>query len=293
MAGAYTRSQSGGSLGSANALSRSPSISRAEATLVSPSWRLPPPSLMADTQADHPASNSLGLDLAALKIKDSPEPVPVDSAPADGASNPPDDIADAVNAESEHAPSEGGDGKKGPKDKIKPYVNPDRVKTGGAQRDKLSEEELKERMVRIREQNEKIKQRRLDVQADEDEYKKTQAAERAKQAKQKKVQENVDKAREQNARRKLDKIQNREWDSGKPTRDFKQPKKNGEESTEDGEKKPPQSIGIRGGVRGGGRGGGRGRGRGGGVTSPTTEKPEGAAASASATPDTTAPAGSS
>lgn len=45
-----------------------------------------------------------------------------------------------------------------------------------------------------------------DVQADEDEYKKTQAAERAKQAKMKKVQENVDKAREQNARRKLDKV---------------------------------------------------------------------------------------
>ena len=45
-----------------------------------------------------------------------------------------------------------------------------------------------------------------DVQADEEEYKKTQAAERAKLAKMKKVQENVDKAREQNARRKMDKV---------------------------------------------------------------------------------------
>ncbi|KAI0332065.1 hypothetical protein GY45DRAFT_1321359 [Cubamyces sp. BRFM 1775] len=129
-------------------------------------------------------------------------------------------------------------------------------------------------MARIREQNEKIKQRRLDVQADEEEYKKTQAAERAKLAKMKKVQENVDKAREQNARRKMDKIQSREWDSGKPARDWKQPKKAEDETNEDGEKKPAQSIGIRGAIRGGGRGGGRGRGRGTGghVGSPTTEK---------------------
>ena len=45
-----------------------------------------------------------------------------------------------------------------------------------------------------------------DVQADEDEYKKKQEAERAKQAKAKKVQESVDKAREQNARRKMEKV---------------------------------------------------------------------------------------
>ena len=45
-----------------------------------------------------------------------------------------------------------------------------------------------------------------DVQADEDEYKKKQEADRAKLAKQKKVQESVDKAREQNARRKMDKV---------------------------------------------------------------------------------------
>ena len=51
-----------------------------------------------------------------------------------------------------------------------------------------------------------------DVQADEDEYKKMQEAERVKQAKAKKVQENVDKAREQNARRKLDKVRPR-WRS--------------------------------------------------------------------------------
>jgi hypothetical protein len=65
------------------------------------------------------------------------------------------------------------------KDKKKAYVNPERVKTGGNQRvcwksnlfhidilltafkDKLSDEELVERMARMREQNEKIKQRRM------------------------------------------------------------------------------------------------------------------------------------
>ncbi|KAL1947495.1 hypothetical protein VTO73DRAFT_13219 [Trametes versicolor] len=239
---------------------------------------------MADQLPDQAASNSLGLDLAALKIKDSPDPAEPkpsadakDAPPAEGATQPADESAEiAPDAEQTDA----GDDKKDSKEKKKPYVNPDRVKTGGAQRDKLSEGELTERMARIREQNEKIKQRRLDVQADEDEYKKTQAAERAKQAKMKKVQENVDKAREQNARRKLDKIQSREWDSGKPARDWKPANKGPDAATEEGEKKPQASIGIRGAVRGGPRGGGRGRGRGGGVSSPTAEKTEAAAAPA-------------
>ncbi|CDO70576.1 hypothetical protein BN946_scf184636.g8 [Trametes cinnabarina] len=245
---------------------------------------------MSDTQsADQTASNSLGLDLEALKIKDGPDAKASTDAkdvppPAEGASKPADEASEAKQGDAEQS-SEAG--KKEPKKK--PYVNPDRVKTGGAQRDKLSEEELAQRMARIREQNEKIKQRRLDVQADEEEYKKTQAAERAKLAKMKKVQENVDKAREQNARRKMEKIQGREWDSGKPTRDWKQPKKAGEETTEDGEKKPNQSIGIRGAVRGGGRGGGRGRGRGGGITSPTIEKTEAPAASAPSAADPSKP----
>ncbi|KAI0637297.1 hypothetical protein C8Q77DRAFT_560630 [Trametes polyzona] len=237
---------------------------------------------MSDNQADQAASNSLGLDLAALKIKDSPDASETkpsadtkDPAPAE------DSTKKATDGSSEQAQADAGDGKKESKEKKKPYVNPDRVKTGGAQRDKLSEEELAERMARIREQNEKIKQRRLDVQADEDEYKKMQAAERAKLAKQKKVQENIDKAREQNARRKMDKIQSREWDSGKPSRDQGKPKK--EEGADDGEKKPAQTIGIRGAVRGGGRGngrgGGRGRGRGGSVTSPPAKQTEVEAAS--------------
>jgi len=99
--------------------------------------------------------------------------------------------------------------------KKSPYVNPERVKTGGLPRDKLTDEELAERMVRMREQNEKIKQRRLDVAADEDAFKQTQAAERQRQAQMRKVQETVNRTREQNAQRKMDKIQSREWDSEK------------------------------------------------------------------------------
>ncbi|KAI0005879.1 hypothetical protein BJV74DRAFT_2107 [Russula compacta] len=96
-----------------------------------------------------------------------------------------------------------------------PYVNPERVKTGGLPRNKLTDEELAERMARMREQNEKIKQRRLDVAADEDAFKQTQASERQRHAQMRKVQDTVDRTREQSARRKMDKIQSREWDSEK------------------------------------------------------------------------------
>ncbi|KAL1730059.1 SDA1-domain-containing protein [Schizophyllum commune] len=70
-------------------------------------------------------------------------------------------------------------------------------------------------MARIREQNEKIKQRRADVQADEAAFKKTQEAEQQQRARIKKVQENVDRSREANAARKMAKVQNREWDADK------------------------------------------------------------------------------
>ena len=45
-----------------------------------------------------------------------------------------------------------------------------------------------------------------DVEQDEAEFKKTQEAERAKLVKNRKIQDNIDRAREQNARRKLDKV---------------------------------------------------------------------------------------
>ncbi|KAJ7734936.1 hypothetical protein DFH07DRAFT_844313 [Mycena maculata] len=139
-------------------------------------------------------ANSLGLDFDQLKIQD---PTETESKPEATPQSPSQDAAEST-------------------EKKKPYVNPERVKTGGNQRDKLSEEALSERMARMREQNEKIKQRRLDVQADEEAFKKTQETERIKLAQIRKVQEGVDRTREQNAKRKLDKMQSREWDSGKP-----------------------------------------------------------------------------
>ncbi|PPQ78171.1 hypothetical protein CVT25_015504 [Psilocybe cyanescens] len=108
--------------------------------------------------------------------------------------------------------------------KEKPYVNPERVKTGGSQRDKLSDEALEERMTRIREQNEKIKQRRIDVQADEAAFRQTQELERAKQVQNRKIQSEIDRARDQNAQRKMAKVQSREWDSGKPSNDRSGPR---------------------------------------------------------------------
>ena len=60
-----------------------------------------------------------------------------------------------------------------------------------------------------------------DVVADEDAFKKTEESERIKQEKIRKEQESVNRTREQNARRKMDKIQSREWDSGKSTGDWK------------------------------------------------------------------------
>ncbi|CAK5279510.1 unnamed protein product [Mycena citricolor] len=144
--------------------------------------------------SDNPV-NSLGLDFDQIKLQDSVESSETSTAPT---------------SETQQTTSD-----QNAVAKKKPYVNPERVKTGGSQRDKLTEEELSERMARMREQNEKIKQRRLDVQADEDAFKKTQDFERARIAQNRRVQE--DRTREQNAKRKMDKVQMREWDSGKPT----------------------------------------------------------------------------
>ncbi|EIW85328.1 hypothetical protein CONPUDRAFT_162540 [Coniophora puteana RWD-64-598 SS2] len=207
-------------------------------------------------------SNSLGLDFDRLQVKDD------STAPAEEQQEPVDDQPDTPSGSA--APDDAQDKDREPrepKDRKKPYVNPDRVKTGGAQRDKLTEEELTERMQRIKEQNEKIKQRRLDVQADEDAFKKTQEVERVKQANTRKVQDKVDKTREQNARRKMDKAQSREWDSGKSAPDWKKKSSEGQ-NTEEGTEASQHTVSSRGGgrqLRGGFRavpGRGRGRGRG-------------------------------
>ncbi|KAJ7490051.1 hypothetical protein B0H11DRAFT_2011549 [Mycena galericulata] len=231
------------------------------------------------SSTSEPSPNSLGLDFDQLKIQDPPQ---TESKPQESPQSPSQDAAE-------------------PAEKKKPYVNPERVKTGGNQRDKLSEEALSERMARMREQNEKIKQRRLDVQADEDAFKKTQETERVKLAQSRKVQEGVDRTREQNAKRKLDKIQSREWDSGKPAAgaDWKQrqpPKadthadeKVAKEETTTSTSSSPPPVDSGGWTRGGSprgspssraRGGrGRGRGRGGSTGGPDRS------AGSDATPD--------
>ncbi|TEB04494.1 hypothetical protein FA13DRAFT_1285303 [Coprinellus micaceus] len=55
-----------------------------------------------------------------------------------------------------------------------------------------------------------------DVEADKAAFQKTQEEERAKQARNRQVQADINKKRDEVARRKMEKTQNREWDSGKP-----------------------------------------------------------------------------
>ncbi|KAF8892680.1 hypothetical protein BD779DRAFT_1510325 [Infundibulicybe gibba] len=226
------------------------------------------------------ASNSLGLDFSQLKIQE-------------GASKP--DAADTevveeilspqIQAQQSPQTSQADLNSPETRERKKPYVNPERVKTGGSQRDKLSEEALTERMARMREQNEKIKQRRMDVKADEDAFKKTQESERIKLAHTRKVQENVDRTREQNAKRKMDKIQSREWDSGKPSADWKSQAKKPQTPTpaSDTPKEgnitgvvianPPTDTPLRGGGTTHGRGRGRGRGGANAARARLAEKP--------------------
>jgi hypothetical protein len=119
------------------------------------------------------STNSLGLDFAQLQMQELPPP-----------SSPilrPEFVTTSTSPSHSEIPrpSQESEDHAELKDKKKPYANPERVKTGGNQRvsctfkprllasslacikDKLSEEELVERMVRMREQNEKIKQRRM------------------------------------------------------------------------------------------------------------------------------------
>ena len=82
--------------------------------------------------ADQAASNSLGLDLDTLKEPDTAPPTqPKDASPA------PEDASQLTEESKEEDEGDSKDeetSKKEPKEKKKPYVNPDRVKTGGAQR---------------------------------------------------------------------------------------------------------------------------------------------------------------
>jgi len=127
--------------------------------------------------------------------------------------------------------------KRGPRKVQEPYINLDRINTGGLKTEKLSPEELEKVMERMRINNEKIMARRELVEADEDSFKsqldadteRRKAERHARQAKfaadkqarsakseaDKKVQDQVDALRADAIKRKLAKQGGREWDAEK------------------------------------------------------------------------------
>ncbi|CAG7846235.1 Charged multivesicular body protein 2a AltName: Full=Chromatin-modifying protein 2a; Short=CHMP2a [Serendipita indica DSM 11827] len=142
------------------------------------------------------------------------------------------------------------------------YNNPDRVKTGGAERTKLSAEELEEKMRQMRLKNEKIKEKRAEVEADAEQWEKEQEADKARRENQAKIQAQIDSDRKKVAEKKIAQASRREWDSGKPGLN-------------------ESSDSFRGRGRGSrGRGAGRGRGRG---YAAASEQPVGETANEEAT----------
>jgi hypothetical protein len=101
---------------------------------------------MADTDQE-PSKDALGLDIDSLKIGDDdqhPQPSETADKPEDSTATstaPPDHTSADANqpqspkaAESATQPVAESDNKAPPREKKKPYVNPERVKTGGAER---------------------------------------------------------------------------------------------------------------------------------------------------------------
>jgi hypothetical protein len=113
-----------------------------------------------------------------------------------------------------------------------------------------------------------------DVAADEDAWKKQQAVEAAKRERARKVQDDVNRARLQNAERKMSKLDGREWDAGKRERRPPGPSAEAGVASQSAPAGPNPATpsgdwarGGRGGGSGGGGGrGGRGRGRGRGAS---------------------------
>ncbi|GJJ12456.1 hypothetical protein Clacol_006698 [Clathrus columnatus] len=101
-------------------------------------------------------------------------------------------------------------------------------------RERIDDNVLDERMAKIRAQNDKIRERREQIKADEEAFEALMAAERVKQARNRKLQAQIDQTRELNAKRKLEKIGNREWDVSKQTGDWK-PKRAWDTGKKDGD----------------------------------------------------------
>ncbi|KAG9055030.1 hypothetical protein FS842_003368 [Serendipita sp. 407] len=104
-------------------------------------------------------------------------------------------------------------------------------------------------MERIRLQNEKIKEKKLEVDADAEQFAAEQAEIQQRQKAQAKIQADINEERRKIADKKIAQAQRREWDSGKPGID------------EDQEGSRGRGSRGRGGMRGRARGRGRGRGR--------------------------------
>jgi hypothetical protein len=182
--------------------------------------------------------------------------------------------------------------------KPEPYINPERVNTGGPPRVtsslfiyspaaydllqvKLSEQELEERMTLRRKENEKRKERDLvcswlsslqalglivvqEVEKDRKAFEDTQESERVKQAQSRQVQEQVNRTRKQNAQNKMDKTESRLWDVDKPARGWNHATSSSPDTEGPNVPQPHASGWPRGGSpRGRGRGRGRGQARGG------------------------------
>ena len=86
------------------------------------------------------SKDSLGLDIESLKVAGEDDDAPAEQtpaaesdAPATPAAEGPDDAAPPASATSEQPPTV-GDAKLPPRERKKPYVNPERVRTGGTQR---------------------------------------------------------------------------------------------------------------------------------------------------------------
>ena len=115
------------------------------------------------------------------------------------------------------------------------------------------------------------------MQADEDAFKKSEEEERAMQARIRKVQEGVNNARQQSARRKMEKIEAREWDTGKKDG---QPENVWGDEEERGKEEKTRGRGRGRGRTGRGRGRGRGQSQGDAVVTdsdpltPTTSETE-------------------
>ncbi|KZV91589.1 hypothetical protein EXIGLDRAFT_769737 [Exidia glandulosa HHB12029] len=152
--------------------------------------------------------NSLGLDVTGAVDVPSPDPPPADAQPA---SPPPATPASATSKPQQQQQPQG--------EKKVPYVNKNRVQTGGAPREKLSPEELEAKMAEIRKRNQLIKEKRELVLADEAAFKQQlaedEAGRKARDDNTRKVQAKVNQERGQNAQRKLEKMGGREWDSAK------------------------------------------------------------------------------